>query len=319
MAVGGRFAGTEQIQVRAVEHQDSAGHPEVLRFLLGPAERARSVTLKMYELVNPVNRKTLLNPGKCAVIGRLAAFWPAAIDHAWPSPVREGPLQGAAALSLAFRQSSRFSPGLIPLVPHLSRADPSSMTSMPMASNVDRRTVGGRISATLKWTDSARDFRQTLGKMRMPNPTADDTRAETLPSRFMRYEHDLVDRPTTLYAGLGHTQRFPDYWELFSPSQRPAGPLNAFDGVEPEKTTQLDFGIQYAGAGLEAWASGYVGQVRDYILFTYTPSMMGAAWRAESIDGRIMGGELGLAYSIDRNWKADAALAYAWGKIDFSF
>ena len=28
--------------------------------------------------------------------------------------------------------------------------------------------------------------------------------------------HDLADSPTTLYAGLGHTQRFPDYWELFS-------------------------------------------------------------------------------------------------------
>jgi iron complex outermembrane receptor protein len=37
----------------------------------------------------------------------------------------------------------------------------------------------------------------------------------------VRYEHDLAD-PHHPYAGLGHAQRFPDYWELFSP--KPARP-----------------------------------------------------------------------------------------------
>ena len=94
---------------------------------------------------------------------------------------------------------------------------------------------------------SAKDFRQTTGSgmMTRANPTADDTRADTLPSGFVRYEHDLADSPTTLYAGLGHTQRFPDYWELFSPNSGPAGSVNAFDSIKPEKTTQLDFGLQY--------------------------------------------------------------------------
>ena len=32
--------------------------------------------------------------------------------------------------------------------------------------------------------------------------------------------------------------------------------------IRPEKTTQLDFGLQYQGEDLEAWASGYIGQVR---------------------------------------------------------
>ena len=31
----------------------------------------------------------------------------------------------------------------------------------------------------------------------------------------------VADSPTTLYVGLGHTQRFPDYWELFSPNMGP--------------------------------------------------------------------------------------------------
>ncbi|ETF10321.1 TonB-dependent receptor [Pseudomonas moraviensis R28-S] len=257
----------------------------------------------------------------------------------------------------------------------------TGMMAGPMASNVDRRTLGARIKATWRWADvqlitgldaqtnehrqrssmgidtykdlpysrdadfhnygvlsemtwyaaerdrlitgarvdraSAKDYRQTTGSgmMSRPNPTADDTRADTLPSGFIRYEHDLVDSPTTLYAGLGHAQRFADYWELFSPKSGPAGSVNAFDSIKPEKTTQFDFGVNYRSADLEAWASGYIGVVRDYILFDYTPGMMGMSTsRAENIDARIMGGELGAAYNLTDNWKADATLAYAWGK-----
>jgi iron complex outermembrane receptor protein len=256
----------------------------------------------------------------------------------------------------------------------------TGMMAGPMASNVDRRTLGARVKATWRWADvqlisgidaqtnehrqrsamgidtykdqpytkdadfhnygvfseltwhaaerdrlitgarldraSAKDYRQTIGSgmMTRPNPTADDTRADTLPSGFIRYEHDLADSPTTLYAGLGHTQRFPDYWELFSPNSGPAGSVNAFDSIKPEKTTQIDFGLQYKAEDLEAWASAYIGQVRDYILFDYTPGMMGMTSQAQNIDARIMGGELGAAYRFTEHWKADATLAYAWGK-----
>ena len=70
--------------------------------------------------------------------------------------------------------------------------------------------------------------------MPMPNPTAGMVRRETLPSAFVRYEHDMGGR-WGAYAGLGHTQRMPDYWELFSPTRGPAGAPNAFAGVPPEK------------------------------------------------------------------------------------
>ncbi|MFF7105742.1 TonB-dependent copper receptor [Pseudomonas sichuanensis] len=171
------------------------------------------------------------------------------------------------------------------------------------ATGEDRLITGARLDRA-----SARDFRKA-------SPTEGDTRADTLPSGFVRYEHDLAAIPATTYIGLGHAQRFPDYWELFSPKLAPAGSANAFDGIKPEKTTQLDFGIQYQGERLEAWASGYVGQVRDYILFDYRRSMMGGyTSQAQNIDARIMGGELGAAYKLTENWKADATLAYAWGK-----
>ena len=170
-------------------------------------------------------------------------------------------------------------------------------------SGEDRLISGARLDRA-----SARDFRQGVA-------TEGDTRADTLPSGFIRYEHDLAAIPATTYIGLGHAQRFPDYWELFSPKLAPAGAANAFDGIKPEKTTQLDFGIQYRDARLEAWASGYVGQIRDYILFDYRTGMMGMSTsQAQNIDARIMGGEVGAAYKLSENWKADATLAYAWGK-----
>ncbi len=270
----------------------------------------------------------------------------------------------------------------------LRTPDPSSMMPMPMASQVDRRTLGGRLAATWRWDDfklvtgvdamrnehrargskydmmtdyytdadqfpwskdavfhnygafgeltwfaaerdrligglrldraSVKDYRQTLksGHMghAMANPTANDTRADTLPSGFVRYEHDLADSPTTLYAGLGHAERFPDYWELFSPKRGPNGSVNAFDKIKPEKTTQLDFGLQYNGDKLQAWASGYVGVVQDFILFSYREGMMGSSTQATNVDARIMGGELGASYQLTGNWKTDASLAYAWGK-----
>ncbi|MET3052957.1 TonB-dependent copper receptor [Pseudomonas alkylphenolica] len=248
----------------------------------------------------------------------------------------------------------------------------TGMMGMPMVSNVDRRTLGGRVKGTWRWSElqliagidaqtnehrqrggmgidvhknmpwtkdadfhnygvfgeltwyaadqdrlitGARLDRASAKDYRQDSPTDGDTRADTLPSGFARYEHDLLDLPATAYVGLGHAERFPDYWELFSPKSGPAGSVNAFDSIKPEKTTQLDFGIQYQTEDFQAWASGYVGQIRDYILFDYSTNMMGkSSSRAQNIDARIMGGELGAAYMLTSNWKADATLSYAWGK-----
>ncbi|MEJ6654581.1 MAG: TonB-dependent copper receptor [Pseudomonas sp.] len=159
------------------------------------------------------------------------------------------------------------------------------------------------------------DFRATVsgGMMGMPtpNPTAGDTRRETLPAAFMRLEQDLSSLPATAYVGLGHVQRFPDYWELFSPRQA-VGAVNAFDGIDPERTTQLDVGLQYQRDGMEAWVSGYAGMVDDFILFDYTG--MGGISSAENIDAHIMGAEAGIALEVTDNWQTETSLAWAWGR-----
>ncbi len=155
---------------------------------------------------------------------------------------------------------------------------------------------------------------RTGGMMPMPNPTAGMAREESLPSAFVRYEYDMGGR-WGAYAGLGHTQRMPDYWELFSPTRGPAGAPNAFAGVQPERTTQLDIGVQYKGSKVDAWASLYAGRVQDFILFDYARGMMGNTTQAHNVDAAIRGGEAGIDWRPADGWTLSGALSYAWGEV----
>jgi len=264
----------------------------------------------------------------------------------------------------------------------LRTPNPASSMPMPMATNVDRRTRGGRVA--VEWRADAlaatfgldgqdsrhrrrsgmgrgayrlqprvrdahfrnlgafaemrvgegsarrwiaglrldraqvRDDRASLGggmmgMPPMPNPTAGRTREETLNSAFIRHERDL-NQNLSWYAGLGHSERLPDYWELFSPDTGPLGAANAFAGVQPEKTTQLDIGLNYNTARFSAWVSAYAGILDDYILTTYISGMMGMTTRAINIDARIAGSEAGVEWKPVDGWTLGATLAYAWGE-----
>ena len=146
----------------------------------------------------------------------------------------------------------------------------------------------------------------------MPNPTAGMTRSETLPSAFVRYEQNVPGSGLSWYAGVGHTARMPDYWELFSPNHGPDGAPNAFAGVQPERTTQLDLGMNYTGESIDAWVSVYAGRMRDYILFDYG---MHGTTRAGNADADIRGGEAGVEWRPAEHWKLGGSLAHAWGEL----
>ncbi|KVX92804.1 TonB-dependent receptor [Burkholderia ubonensis] len=178
------------------------------------------------------------------------------------------------------------------------------------ASDASRVIGGARVDYA-----SARDKRPTTGGMMgKPNPTFDDDRSRVLPSGFIRYERDLTALPVTWYAGIGHAERFPDYWELFSAKRGPAGAVNAFSAVKPEKTTQLDIGAQYRSERLDAWVSAYAGYVQDFILFNYASGMMGSTTQATNVNAQIMGGEAGVAWRPVAPLRVETSLAYAWGR-----
>lgn len=136
------------------------------------------------------------------------------------------------------------------------------------------------------------------------NPASTHKRDESaLPSGFVRWEQTLSSGATT-YVGLGHVQRFPDYWELISGK---AG--NVFATLEPEKTTQLDVGANWKGENWQFWTSAYAGMVRDFILFDYASNPS----KARNIDARTAGFELGGSYKLAPAWTAQATVAYTWG------
>ena len=185
-----------------------------------------------------------------------------------------------------------------------------AFTELTFGEGTAQRWIGGlRVDKA-----EAKDLRRTIGMMNMPNPTAGQRRDEQLGSGFLRYERDH-GQAWTWYAGLGHAERMPDYWELFSADAGPAGSANAFAGVQPEKTTQLDLGLQFRSDRLDAWVSAYAGKVQDYILFQYrSGGMMGDTTQARNVDARIAGAEAGLEWRPVQNWKLGSTLAYAWGE-----
>ena len=267
--------------------------------------------------------------------------------------------------------------------------NPAGPMPMPMASNVERATDGGRLAATWRgsayelvagvdgqdsrhrrrggmgrdayraqpWTVDARfanlgafaegtwfqgernrwvagtridraeatDERATIigghGGAAMPNPTAGQTREDTLAAGFIRFERDAARQPVTWYAGVGHTERMPDYWELFSARSfggamgTGMGGTNAFAGLDTEKTTQLDIGLHYRGRKVDAWVSAYAGRIDDFIQFHYpSEGMMAGTSVVSNIDADIRGAELGVEVRPADHWKLGATLAYARGE-----
>ena len=154
-----------------------------------------------------------------------------------------------------------------------------------------------------------------LNSMRADNDSHPGSaeRSATLPAGFMRFEHTRPDMPIMFYAGLGYTERFPDYWELFSPSFGPRGTKDIFDTISSEKTTQLDLGAQYNGEQVNGWISAYLGRVNDFILFRYDPNNAYIS-QADNVNATIMGAETGISYQLTNNWKTDASLACAFGR-----
>lgn len=185
-----------------------------------------------------------------------------------------------------------------------------AFTELTLGAQTASRWIGGlRIDRA-----QAKDQRASAGMMARPNPTAGRTRREDLGSGFLRHERTLAGG-LTWYAGLGHASRMPDYWELFSADQGPRGAVNAFEGVRPERTTQLDLGLQHHRDRFDAWLSAYAGHVADYILFDYhAGGMMGTTTTVRNVDARIAGGEAGLDWRPADGWRLGGTLAHAWGQ-----
>ena len=150
-----------------------------------------------------------------------------------------------------------------------------------------------------------------------PNPSAGQSRDETLTSGFARFERELSSRPLTAFAGVGHAERFPDYWELIA--KESLGSVSAF-ATRPERTTQLDAGLIRKTGRVRCSVSAFIGTVRDFILIQSNVAKPSGATGtrmatvARNIDARTLGGEVAAEASFAQGFKADASLAFTRGE-----
>lgn len=166
----------------------------------------------------------------------------------------------------------------------------------------------------------AEDARATVSltmMMSAPNPTAGRQRDETLASGFLRYEREVV-ADSTLYAGLGRAERFPDYWEAIT--KESLSTVSAFE-TRPERTTQLDLGWVKQGGAVRTSVALFYGRVSDFILVESSvvkPLMTGTRFAtvARNVAATTWGGELALGTRVAEVIKVDASLAYTHGTND---
>jgi iron complex outermembrane receptor protein len=159
----------------------------------------------------------------------------------------------------------------------------------------------------------------------LPNPSMGLARKELLQSGFVRYERDLAAAGATVYAGIGHNERFPDYWELIA--RESATSVSAFD-IASEKNTQLDTGVVYRQGKLSGSVSAFYNRIDDFLLVQNgvrkpLPAMGGmgtVATREASIvrnvAARSWGLELDAQYAFSATWRSEMTLASVRGAND---
>jgi iron complex outermembrane receptor protein len=203
-----------------------------------------------------------------------------------------------------------------PMMPYqaMARRDDASFSNQGVfgeythvAGDSDRIIGGARAD---RW--NAEDLRAAT--MTAPAPsTGGSSRSDTLESGFLRHEHDYSDSDT-VYAGIGHAQRFPDYWELIGQGKQSMTTDSAFL-TRPEQVTQLDIGWLRTTQDMQLSLSLFANEMHDYILIDNvsksTPMM--AVTVVRNVDATSFGGEAGARWNFTGHWNADATLAWVRG------
>jgi len=173
------------------------------------------------------------------------------------------------------------------------------------------RVIGGLRADS--W--QATDYRTTIsrGMASVANPTANQTRKETLSSGFARYEQD-VSAASTAFIGLGRTTRAPDYWELIS--KESLATASAFNTI-PEKTTQLDAGLNYREGALSGSVSAFYNKITDFNLIQSNVTKgMSLVTITRNVNASTYGAEADAAWQLADTLKLDGSLAYVRGSND---
>ncbi len=144
-----------------------------------------------------------------------------------------------------------------------------------------------------------------MGAMAQPNPTALQTHQDYLNSGFIRLEQHVDQQ--LWHIGIGRSERFPDYWELFGAQNRSANSASALF-IQPERMHQLDLGVDVQWSTVDWVSSLFYGRTDNYILLERGQPMQPTLVR--NIASESFGGETSLSWQLNSEWLLDGSLAY---------
>lgn len=210
----------------------------------------------------------------------------------------------------------------------LSRSKDAEFTQVGTFAELDWKIVDNhRVIAGLRVDDwEVTDLRQQVRLSPMasvPNPTAGQERNDTLKSGFIRYETGFQmprSAHAVIYTGIGHSKRFPDYWEMIA--KETTNSVSALN-IDSEETTQLDAGIVYREGKFSGSVSIFYNNIDNYLMIESgfeKRSMISGMTRTTSIvrniDARSWGLEVDSRYQFTENWRAELTLASVRGAND---
>lgn len=262
---------------------------------------------------NPAGMMAAMNPDRITAGGRVAAM----LQLAGASQFK----LGLDTQNNIHTNRSGAAPGYMGDYTQKSRAKDAEFNNLGIFGELHQGVSGAsRVIAGLR-ADSwqATDYRASIsrGMGSVANPTLNQTRKETLPGGFVRYEQDVLGA-STVFVGLGRTARAPDYWELFNKeSMATASSFN----TNAEKTTQLDAGLSYRAGALSGSVSAFYSKIADFNLIQSnvnkgTMMMPSYVTVTRNVNATTYGAEAGMAYQLAESWKLDGSLAYVRGSND---
>ena len=240
----------------------------------------------MVSMMNP-NCFSVMNPDRITHGGRLAAqLWLAGHSVVVGADHREEEHRGRMTTqkTLAAAQAYINMPRMTDYRSQISGAFVD--VSRPLGQQ-SKLVLGARLD---EWEGE----RFSMGK-----PSADTS--ESLQSAFVRLEAAGQELYKHAYIGLGLSQRPLDYWEAVT-----KGGLQLQTSANPEQSLQLDVGALGTTGSLRWSVSGYVGQVRDYLLVSSTS--------VQNIDAQRVGLEADARLRLSPATEVLVSLAWVQGE-----
>jgi len=163
------------------------------------------------------------------------------------------------------------------------------------------RVMGGLRVDQYEATDSRSALTVPGVAMPVKNKTSGMTDKDTLKSGFARFEKDAAGGKGTYYVGVGHTERYPDYWEITKLD--PVTKNSALFTDKPEKTNQLDVGRNWKTGKWSGSTSAFYSKIDNYQLITSAGTNL-------NVKAETHGLEADAAYQVSDNWKGTVALSF---------